>query len=169
MNDDEEQQAVDRWLDETFAEAEQPPILITALLALQARFGYLPKSGIRAIAARLDLTAARAYGVATFYNQFRFVPPGRRAIKVCMGTACHIKQADKILDHWQRSLGIAPGEVTADREYSLDRVACVGCCTLAPVTLVNDEVVGHSSPTKIEGILLRDRMQRDADGGGKPS
>ncbi len=169
MNDDEEQQAVDRWLAETFAEAEQPPILIAALLALQDRFGYLPKSGIRAIADRLGLTPARAYGVATFYNHFRFVPPGRRAIKVCMGTACHIKQADKIQDHWQRSLGIAPGEVTGDREYSLDRVACVGCCTLAPVTLVNDEVVGHSSPTKIDGILLRDRMQREADDAGEPS
>lgn len=162
----EEDRAIQEWIERYFADQPTQPILITALLALQDRFGYLPKAGIRTVAEQLSMSPAAAYGVATFYNQFRFVPPGRYAVKVCMGTACHIKQATKMLDHWQRELGIAPGEVTADREHSLDRVACVGCCTLAPVTVVNDQVIGDTSPTKIDGLISAHRRERDTREGG---
>jgi NADH-quinone oxidoreductase subunit E len=155
---DEDHQAILAWVADYFDSPQASRILINALLATQAHFGYLPKAGIRAVAEELDLTPAKAYGVATFYNHFRFVPPGKQAVRVCMGTACHIKQASKILDHWERELGIGPGQVTEDREYSLDRVACVGCCTLAPVALVNERVIGDMSPTKVDGLLLQHRL-----------
>ena len=143
-----------QWVADYF-DADSNRILISSLLALQSRFGYLPKTGIRAIAERMGLSAANAYGVATFYNHFRFTPPGKHAIQVCTGTACHIKQATKILEHWERRLSISTGEVTQNREYSLDRVACVGCCSLAPVTVIGDAVFGDMSVTRVDGILFQ--------------
>ncbi|MBI5528054.1 MAG: NAD(P)H-dependent oxidoreductase subunit E [Deltaproteobacteria bacterium] len=136
---------------------------VQALLALQDRFGYLPKIGMHEVARRLGITRAAVYGVATFYNQFRFTPPGRHAIKVCTGTACHIKQATKVLEHWERRLDLKTGGVTGDREYSLDRVACVGCCVMAPVTVIGEVVIGEMSPTKVDGILLRHRLAREKE------
>jgi len=135
--------------------------LIGVLQALQRRFGYLPKAGLLEVARRKRIAPATAYGVATFYNQFRFTPPGRRQVKVCTGTACHIKQSALVLDHWERRLSIHAGEVTPDREYGLDRVGCVGCCVMAPVTVVDDEVIGGMAPSKVDGILLRHRIERD--------
>jgi NADH-quinone oxidoreductase subunit E len=132
---------------------------------MQARFGYLPKTGMREVARHLGLTPANVFGVATFYNQFRLIPPGRHPIKVCVGTACHIKQSTKVLEHWERNLEITEGQVTKDREYSLDRVACVGCCTLAPVTVIGEEVIGNMSPTKVDGILLQHRLNRESGEG----
>ena len=135
--------------------------LIGVLLTLQDRFGYLPKIGMQEVARRMKLSPANVFAVATFYNQFRFTPPGRHPIKVCMGTACHIKQGSKILEHWERELNIKGGEVTSDHEYSLDRVACVGCCALAPVTVIGDEVIGDMSPTKVDGLLLQHKIKRE--------
>jgi NADH-quinone oxidoreductase subunit E len=164
----DERYQVQQWVEQYFCGPSDRKILINALLAMQERFGYLPKSGIRQIAQRMGRTPADAFGVATFYNHFRFVPPGRHAIKVCMGTACHIKQASKVLEHFERSLGIGPGGVTADREYSLDRVACVGCCTLAPVALDNDRVIAEMSPTKIDGLMLQHRLARESNDEQEP-
>lgn len=159
-----ENQEVLGWIEEFFYQSEESPNLIGALLALQNRFGYLPKDGMKALAEKLSVSPANVYAVATFYNQFRFIPPGKYPIKVCMGTACHIKQGRLVLDHFVRKLGISEGEVTADREYSLDRVACVGCCTLAPVALVDDEVIADMSPTKVDGLLLQHQIKRDQGG-----
>jgi len=161
----EEDQEVEEWVRGWFEGQPDNRNLIASLLALQKRFGYLSRAGMRAVAGHLDRSPADVYGVATFYNQFRFVPPGRYPIKVYMGTACHIKGGQKILEHWERSLGIEEGQVTDDREYSLDRVACVGCCTLAPVTLIGDEVIGYISPTKIDGLMLQHDMQRKENAG----
>ncbi len=156
----EEEQAVVDWLGEYFPDEGRGKSLITVLLSLQERFGYLSRKGMREVSRLMGISAANVYGVATFYNRFRFNPPGRHQIKVCMGTACHIKRSDKILDHWMRRLEIGAGEVTADREYGLERVACVGCCTLAPVTVVGDEVIGNISTSKIDGILLGHDLER---------
>jgi NADH-quinone oxidoreductase subunit E len=158
-----ENQEVQEWTEEFFSGSEKSPNLIGALLALQRRFGYLPKAGMKVLAERLSVSPANVFAVATFYNQFRFIPPGKYPIKVCMGTACHIKRGGLILDHFERQLGISEGEVTGDREYSLDRVACVGCCTLAPVALVGDEVLGGMSPTKVDGLLLQHKIKREQD------
>lgn len=153
-------QEVTAWVEEFFKKGEKAPNLIGVLLAMQNEFGYLPKSGMKQVAKKLSLSAANVFAVATFYNQFRFIPPGKYPIKVCMGTACHIKQGRLVLDHFERKLGIAEGEVSEDREYSLDRVACVGCCTLAPVALVGEEVIGEMSPTKVDGLLLQHQLAK---------
>ncbi len=144
---------------------------IALLQAVQSRVGYLPLEAIEAIAAKLDLAPAEVYGVATFYNQFRFVPPGKRHVQVCMGTACHIKGGSAILDEWERKLAISDGEVTEDRSYSLEHVACVGCCALAPVTVIGEEVHGHISPASVGDLLLRyelrDRKEREKNDSGE--
>ena len=112
-----------------------------------------------------EVSLASVYGVASFYNQFRFVPPGKYPVKMCMGTACHIKGGDNILHVWETKLGIREGGVTEDRLFSLDRVACVGCCAIAPVTLVGEDVHGTMMPTKVDGILLA--IDRE-EGKGQP-
>jgi NADH-quinone oxidoreductase subunit E len=157
----QENQEVEAWIREFFSEGQKTVNLIGVLLAMQDEFGYLPKSGMKQVAERLSLSPANVFAVATFYNQFRFIPPGKYPIKVCMGTACHIKQGQLVLDHFERKLGILEGEVSEDREYSLDRVACVGCCTLAPVALIGEEVIASMSPTKVDGILLQHQIKRE--------
>ena len=138
--------------------------MVCALLAVQGKFGYVPARAMEMLAGHFGLKPANVYGVATFYNQFRFTPPGRHTIQVCMGTACHIKQASKILDHFERRLGIKVGQVTPDREYGLERVACVGCCTLAPVAVIDGQVNGYMSTSKIDGMLLRHELERGKAG-----
>ena len=159
-----ENHEVTAWIEEFFSGGEKSQNLIGVLLAMQNQFGYLPRSGMKEVAKKLALSPANVFAVATFYNQFRFIPPGKYPVKVCMGTACHIKQGRLVLDHFERKLGISEGEVSGDREYSLDRVACVGCCTLAPVALIGDEVIADMSPTKVDGLLLQHQIARDQGG-----
>ena len=127
---------------------------------IQAKLGYLAREAMLKAAKYLDIPAIDVYSVATFYNQFRFFPPGRHSIKVCKGTACHMKRSDVTLDAWERRLNIKEGQTTPDREFSLDTLACVGCCTMAPVTVVDDEVHGKVAPTKVDGILLSFELER---------
>jgi NADH-quinone oxidoreductase subunit E len=137
--------------------------LISILQEVQNRFGYVPRQGMIEIAGHLGVSPANVFGVATFYNQFRFMPPGRRHVRVCMGTACHIKQGDLIMDQWKRRLEIEEGERTEDGEYSIERVACVGACAMAPVSIVCDEVIGEMAPTKVDGILLQHRINKEQE------
>jgi NADH-quinone oxidoreductase subunit E len=137
--------------------------LIPILQQIQARFGYLPREAIRESARFMRLTEIDVYGVATFYNQFRLNPPGKHPIRVCLGTACHMKGGQVILEAWERRLGIGVGETTPDREFSLDRVACVGCCAMAPVTVVEGTVEGRVSPTRVDGILLAFQMEKEKE------
>lgn len=135
--------------------------LIPALQLIQTRLTYLPPEAIRMVAEHLNISSSEVYGVATFYNQFRFNPPGRHAVKVCLGTACHVKGGDIILENFERKLEIKEGQTTPDREFSIDRVACVGCCALAPVTIVGEMVHGHMQPSKVEGLILRARIEKE--------
>lgn len=128
--------------------------LIPILQMIQQDYAYLAPQAIESVAAHLGISVSEIYGVATFYNQFRFHPPGKHQIKVCLGTACHVVGGDIILENFERKLGIKDGETTADREFGLERVACVGCCALAPVAVVDDNTHGHMAPSKVEGILL---------------
>jgi len=140
--------------------------LIAALIAVQREVGWLPAEGMKIIAAKLGVSETTVYSVATFYNRFRFVPPGRRQVSVCMGTACHVKRGNIILDSWKRRLGINEGETTPDREYSLDRVDCVGCCAMAPVTVVDGEAKGKMTPASVDGLLVQHGLE---DGRGGPA
>jgi NADH-quinone oxidoreductase subunit E len=135
--------------------------LIPILQLVQQKLGYLPAEAIHLIADHLDISSSEVYGVATFYNQFRFNPPGKNQVKVCLGTACHVKGGDIILENFERKLEIREGETTPDREFSVDRVACVGCCALAPVTVVGETVHGHMQPSKVEGLVLRTRLEKE--------
>jgi len=134
--------------------------LIPILQMIQERHEYLPPFAIQMVADHLALSASDVYGVATFYNQFRFHPPGKNPIKVCLGTACHVRGGDIILENFERKLEIKEGETSSDLEFSLDRVACVGCCALAPVALVKDTLHGHMAPSKVEGLILQIDMAR---------
>ena len=134
--------------------------LIPILQAVQARLGYLPTDAMREIAEFLDIAEVDVYGVVTFYNQFRLNPPGKHSIRVCLGTACHMKGGYISLDAWKRRLEIESGETTDDREFDLDTVACVGCCTLAPVTVVDERPEAKVEPTRVDGILLAFENER---------
>jgi NADH-quinone oxidoreductase subunit E len=135
--------------------------LIPILQLVQQKLAYLPSESIHLVADHLDISSSEVYGVATFYNQFRFNPPGKNPVKVCLGTACHVKGGDIILENFERKLEIREGETTPDREFSVDRVACVGCCALAPVTVVGETVYGHMQPSKVEGLVLRTRLEKE--------
>jgi NADH-quinone oxidoreductase subunit E len=137
--------------------------LIPILQAIQERHSYLSVAAIRMVARHLGITPGDAYGVATFYNQFRFQPPGRHRIKVCLGTACHVAGGEIILENFERKLGIKDGETTADREFSVERVACVGCCALAPVVVLDNDVLGRMQPSKVEGIFVQYKVERDRE------
>ena len=106
------------------------------------------------IAAYLDIPDIDVYSVVTFYNQFRLNPPGSHSVKVCLGTACHMKGGYIALDAWKRRLGIEPRQTTEDREFDLDTVACVGCCTMAPVSVIDDKPEARVDPTRVDGIML---------------
>jgi NADH-quinone oxidoreductase subunit E len=135
--------------------------LIPILQLVQQKLAYLPAEAIYLVADHLNISSSEVFGVATFYNQFRFNPPGKNPVKVCLGTACHVKGGDIILENFERKLEIKAGETTPDREFSVDRVACVGCCALAPVTLVGETVHGHMQPSKVEGLVLRTRLEKE--------
>jgi NADH-quinone oxidoreductase subunit E len=130
---------------------------------VQNNLAYLPSEALKTVAEHLGILESEVYGVATFYNQFRFHPPGKHPIKVCLGTACHVKAGDIILENFERKLEISDGETTPDREFSIDRVACVGCCALAPVAIIDETVHGHMAPSKVEGLLLRIKLQEEME------
>jgi len=135
--------------------------LIPTLQIVQDRLSYLPPEAIEMVAAHFQIPASDVFGVATFYNQFRFTPPGEHPVRVCLGTACHVKGGEIILENFERKLQIKDGQTTADREFSIDRVACVGCCALAPVALVGETVYGKMQPSKVEGIVLKARIEKE--------
>ena len=135
--------------------------LIPMLQMIQERYAYLSPDAIKMVADTLELALCEVYGVATFYNQFRFHPPGKHHMKVCLGTACHVRGGDIILENFERKLGIGHGETTPDREFSIERVACVGCCALAPVVIVDETAHGHVAPSKVEGLILGFQIEKE--------
>ncbi len=137
--------------------------LIPILQMIQEKHAYIPPFAIKMVARHLDISTCEVYGVATFYNQFRFHPPGKHPIKVCLGTACHIKGGNIILENFERKLEISEGETTLDREFSIERVACVGCCALAPVGIVGETVHGRMAPSKVEGIILGFKIEKEKE------
>lgn len=127
--------------------------LIPMLQAMQKELGYLSEEGMQAIAKHIGMAESQVYGVATFYAQFYFAPRGKHEIKVCSGTACHVKGGARILETLESQLKIKCGETTADRNFSLEKVACVGSCALAPVVMIDNNVHGRLESKKIKGVL----------------
>jgi NADH-quinone oxidoreductase subunit E len=127
--------------------------LIPVLQRIQEIYDFLPKEAIQKIARWLKISENEIYGVATFYAQFRFTPPGKHRLKVCLGTACHVKGGEQMLEAVKHRFQIKPGETTADGKYDLERVACLGCCALAPVVVINKEVHGRMNRVTFTQLL----------------
>ena len=128
--------------------------LIPILLEIQRELGYLPKEAMKRVALFLGIKPVDVWGVATFFNQFRLIPLGKNHIKVCMGTACHLAGGRLVLEALQRELSIKVGETSIDGHFSLERVACIGCCMLAPVMVIKDRIYPKMSPFKVEESLI---------------
>jgi len=139
--------------------------LIPILQEVQEKDGYLSRESVLEVGRHLGLPASKIYGVATFYNQFRFTPVGRFHVQVCRGTACHVKGSANILDVLCRELGIAPGETTRDGLFSLEVVACIGACGLAPVIAIDGEFHAGVEGRKIPRILKGYRARAEEEGG----
>jgi len=127
--------------------------LITVLQKAQGIYGYLPREVIEHIAGALKLKTATVYGVATFYTQFRFEPVGKYLIMLCMGTACHVNGAKTIEAAVCDELGIEDGETTQDGLFTLNNVACLGCCSLSPVMMINGETYGQLTGDKVRNVI----------------
>ena len=127
--------------------------LIPVLQAAQDVYGYLPVPVLEAIAERLAVPISQVYGVVTFYAQFHLDPRGKHIVRTCQGTACHVRGAGKILDALKENLGVAPGKATDDLQFTLETVACIGACGLAPVLMVDQDTHGRLTPDIIPEIL----------------
>jgi len=134
--------------------------LITILQKTQEIYGYVPIDAVYHIAERTGLTPAKIMGVATFYSQFRFQAIGKYLIMVCKGTACYVNGAERIIDTIKEELGIGDNETTSDGLFSLSLVSCLGCCSLAPVMMINEDTYGSLTPDKVKKIL-RDIRQKE--------
>jgi len=127
--------------------------LITILQEVQAKLGYLPEEAMKAVAQYVGVPESQVYGVATFYSQFRLNPGGKNTVRVCQGTACHVQGASPILKAIEEELGIGPGGTSPDGLFTLETVACLGACALAPNITVGDEMHGHLTPEKALDII----------------
>lgn len=127
--------------------------LIPILQRVQAGEGYISPRAAWEISHALRLTESQVYGVASFYSQFRFTPPGRHRFHVCLGTACHVRGGQALLDTLELRLGIREGQTTPDRKFEINRVACLGCCALAPVVKVGDRIHAQVSVLKLRELV----------------
>jgi len=147
----EDLKKVDAVLDDA---AGQRGMLIAVLQRVQEKIGFLPEDAMKMIAERLSLSLNNVYGVASFYKHFHFKPRGKNIVKVCMGTACHVRGARSVLTEMEQQLGIKEGETTKDMSVTLETVGCVGCCALAPVVTINDkDLFGELTPRMVDDII----------------
>lgn len=130
-------------------------VLIPILQKTQAQLGYLSKEALKYISEKTKIPVAEIYGVVTFYAQFRLQPIGKNIIRVCHGTACHVANAPKISEALYEELQIEPGGTTKDLKFTVEEVACLGCCSLAPVIMINEKTYGRLTPDKIKDILAQ--------------
>ena len=138
--------------------------LIPVLQEVQQKLGYLPREAMEEIAGFLGIPAVDVWGVATFYNQFRFVPLGKYHARVCLGTACHLRGGRLIMEALEREMDLKVGETTPDGNFSLERVACIGCCMLAPVMVIGDKIYPRMTPFKVEEALVPYKQEVQGEG-----
>jgi len=127
--------------------------LIPILQDVQGKLGYISEDAVKGISEYLRVSQSSIYGVATFYTQFRFTRPGDHVVRVCQGTACHVRGGQRIMNEVVKYIGIKPGETTPDYKFSLERVACFGSCALSPIVVVDDIVYGRMTPQKTKQLL----------------
>ena len=132
---------------------KDPQELINILHSTQEHFGYLPAEVQEVIAAETGIPVAKIYGVVTFYSFFTMTPKGKHPISICMGTACYVRGAEKVLDEFKKVLGLQVGQTTKDGKFSLSSLRCVGACGLAPVVLIGDKTYGRVAPDDVRNII----------------
>jgi NADH-quinone oxidoreductase subunit E len=142
-----------------------PNALIPILQDVQEHYGYLPENALDRIGRALDISTTRIFGVATFYNQFRFQPLGKHVIRICRGTACHVKGSAALLDTLEMELGVKAGSTTKDKLFSVETVACIGACSIAPVAMVDDKFHGRLTLKQIPRLV---KSLKREDGKGAP-
>ena len=154
-NIDDERRAVAKRVDAIIERVGRTrEMTIPLLQALQEEFSYLPSDALERVYERTEITRANLVSVATFYSQFKLIPYGKHTIKVCIGTACHVKGAGAVYDAFRRELDIAEDSVTtADGKYSVEKIACLGCCALAPVVQIDEQIYGHVQPGRVKAVL----------------
>jgi len=133
--------------------------LISILQDIQEEYNYLPQEALRIVSATLGIPLIDVIGVATFYRSFSLEPRGKHLVTVCMGTACHVRGGPKILEEFERKLDIEAGETTEDRQFSLETVACLGCCAIGPVVVVDGDYHAQTSIRKVGSILKKYRKK----------
>ncbi len=133
--------------------------LISILQDIQEEYNYLPQEALRIVSENLGIPLIDIFGVATFYRAFSLEPRGKHLVTVCMGTACHVRGGPKILEEFERKLDIEAGETTEDRQFSLETVACLGCCAIGPVVVVDGDYHAQTSIRKVGSILKKYRKK----------
>ncbi|RLC73360.1 MAG: NAD(P)H-dependent oxidoreductase subunit E [Chloroflexi bacterium] len=129
--------------------------LIAVMEELQARYRYLPQDALILLSERLGVPLSQVYSVATFYNVFSLVPRGEHLISVCLGTACHVKGGDKILDKIRRELNLESGDTTEDYRFTVEEVRCLGCCSLSPVVRIDNDTYAHLTQERVPKVLKK--------------
>jgi len=152
VTDEVDLSVVDRMVERYGAETDAA---IPILLGLQDAYGYLPIKALQAVTESTNTTPSQIYGVATFYGQFRMTPVGEQMVRVCHGTACHVRGAVNISQTVEETLGLEGTDTTADNKYTVEKVACLGCCSLSPVIMVGDKVYGRLDRKKVRRIFKR--------------
>ena len=132
---------------------QKQSVLIQLLLDIQGEFNWISQDSIQRVSERLGIPVSQIYRVASFYKAMSLTPRGKHVINVCMGTACHVRGATRIINKLEESLGIKTGETTEDRNFTLERVNCLGCCALGPVMVVDKNYHGKMTPAKVEAVL----------------
>jgi len=130
-----------------------PSMLIAMLQEIQSEYNYLPKDALKRVAGKLGVPLSRVYSVANFYKAFSLVPRGRHLVQTCLGTACHVRGAYKVLEQLQRTLDVKPGGTTDDQGFSLEVVNCLGACALGPVVVIDGEYHGKMTVSKVKSVL----------------
>lgn len=156
----EESKQIEEILERFLPEREN---LLPALQEIQEKVGYLSRGAMESVALFFHLPPSEVFSIVTFYNQFRRKPSGRNPVHVCLGTACYLTGGNLILDAFSRELQIGKGDTTEDRSFSLDATACFGCCNVAPVVKIKDQIYPKMTPGKVEEVIinLRDRDKND--------
>jgi NADH:ubiquinone oxidoreductase subunit E len=130
-----------------------PENLIMLLQAVQRKYNYLPEPALEYISAKLTIPLSRIYGIATFYAMFSLEPRGKNIVSICLGTACHVRGAERIKEHLEKHLGIGAGQTTQDMRFTLETVRCIGCCSLGPAVNINDKTFARMDPDRMAGVL----------------
>jgi len=127
--------------------------LITILQEIENLYGYLPAWALRLVSEKLNVPMIQVYGVASFYKAFHLTQHGKHLIRVCLGTACHVKGGHRVIEELERKLNVEVGETTKDLNFTLERVNCLGCCALGPIVMIDENYYGHMSPAKLGSLI----------------